>query len=92
MALLSEEEIREGLAGLPHWERDGREIHRNFAFDSFASAIQFVDRVAQLANQADHHPDIDIRYDKVRLSLSTHSAGGLTKRDMKLAAKIDELR
>jgi 4a-hydroxytetrahydrobiopterin dehydratase len=92
MALLNEEEIREGLAGLPQWERDGREIHRNFVFDSFASAIQFVDRVAQLAEQADHHPDIDIRYDKVRLSLSTHSAGGLTKRDMKLAAKINELR
>jgi 4a-hydroxytetrahydrobiopterin dehydratase len=92
MALLTEEEIREGLARLPQWEREGREIHRTFAFDSFASAIEFVDQVAQLAEQADHHPDIDIRYDKVRLSLSTHSAGGLTKRDIKLAAKIDELR
>ena len=89
MALLSDNEIRERLASLPGWDRTGMEIERFYRFESFPAAISFVNRVADLAEKADHHPDIDIRYDRVRLRLSTHSEGGLTRRDFELAAQID---
>ncbi len=91
-ALLSEEQITERLTALPDWRHEGHTIRRTFSFASFMAAIGFVQRVAELAEMADHHPDIDIRYDRVHLSLSTHSAGGLTRRDMDLAERIDALR
>jgi 4a-hydroxytetrahydrobiopterin dehydratase len=87
---LSEDEIRIRLASIPEWRRDGDEMRRTFGFGSFAAAVAFVTRVAALAESADHHPDIDIRYDKVTLALSTHSAGGLTARDMDMATRIDD--
>jgi 4a-hydroxytetrahydrobiopterin dehydratase len=83
MALLTETEIREHLARVPGWERRGSEIRRTWAFADFAGSMAFVSRVA-----ADHHPDIDIRYSKVTLVLSTHDAGGLTARDFALAEAI----
>lgn len=89
MKRITDEEIRSRLRELPEWRRQGDAIRRTFSFDSFRAAIAFVDRVAELAEAADHHPDIDIRYDRVTLSLSTHSAGGLTTRDMDLARRID---
>jgi 4a-hydroxytetrahydrobiopterin dehydratase len=91
MPLLSEDEIRSRMTRLQEWTRSGGEIQRTFEFDSFANAMRFVERVAEAAETADHHPDIDIRYNRVRLALSTHSAGGLTGRDIDLASRIDEL-
>jgi 4a-hydroxytetrahydrobiopterin dehydratase len=88
MALLSEDEIKERLARLRGWERRGNEIRRTWAFADFGSSMAFVNEVAALAEAADHHPDIDIRYSKVTLALSTHSAGGLTARDFDLAEAI----
>ena len=91
MALLTETEIERRLAKLHDWQRDGQRIRRTFELASFPSAIAFVNRVAGLAEEADHHPDIDIRYRRVTLTLSTHSAGGLTAKDTELAGKIDAL-
>jgi 4a-hydroxytetrahydrobiopterin dehydratase len=89
MALLTETEIKERLARVPGWERRGREISRTWTFADFKAAMAFVNRVAELAEAANHHPDIDIRYSKVTLALSTHDAGGLTARDFALAESID---
>jgi 4a-hydroxytetrahydrobiopterin dehydratase len=82
-------EIERRLDALDGWTREGDEIVRTLKFAGFAEAIDFVQRVAELAEEVDHHPDIDIRYDQVRLALSTHSAGGLTRRDFELASRID---
>lgn len=90
MKLLSEPEIRTRLEALPAWTREGTAILRDYTFPSFSAAMQFVNRIAQLAEEADHHPDIDIRYDRVKLALSTHSAGGLTRRDFDLAGRIEQ--
>jgi 4a-hydroxytetrahydrobiopterin dehydratase len=91
MALLTESEIRDRLASLNGWDRTGNEIKKTYTFESFADSIAFVNRVSALAETADHHPDFLIQYTRVTLSLSTHSAGGLTRRDMDLAGRIDEL-
>lgn len=91
MGLLDDHAIETGLEHLGGWIRQGNEIRRTFEFDSFQPAIDFVNRVAEAAEAADHHPDIDIRYSRVTLALSTHSAGGLTKRDFALAERIDGL-
>jgi 4a-hydroxytetrahydrobiopterin dehydratase len=86
--LLDDTRIRERLAALDGWDRTGDAIAKQFRFATFADAIAFVNRVAVLAEAADHHPDIDIRFDAVLLTLSTHSAGGLTMRDFDLAERI----
>lgn len=89
--LLDESAIAEGLAGLPEWRREGDTIRRELRFPSFPAAIAFVDRVAELAEAADHHPDIDIRWRRVLLTLSTKASHGLTWRDFDLAGRIDGL-
>jgi len=76
---------------IPEWETDEKKLERTFEFDDFSSAIDFVNAVAEIAEEEDHHPDIDIRWNKVHLALATHSAGGLTDLDFQLAAKIDTL-
>ena len=73
------------------WELENEMIRRTFVFDDFTAAVGFVVRVGFLAEAADHHPDIDIRWNKVTLGLSTHSEGALTEKDTALAAQIDEL-
>ena len=83
--------IKTALAGVPDWEKRGTAIARTFHFKDFPAAIKFVDAVAELAEQAWHHPDIDIRWNKVTLTLTTHDAGGLTKKDFVLARKFDGL-
>ncbi len=89
--LLTDDEIASRLRGLP-WEREGDEIVREWRFDDFAEAIAFVNRVAEAAEEANHHPDIFIHgWNKVRLSLTNHSAGGLTEADFAMAARFDEL-
>ncbi len=91
MALLSEAEIEEGLNGLRGWEKKGSEIVKVYKNRNFVESVGFVNKVAILAEKADHHPDILIRYKNVTLTLSTHSQGGLTGKDFKLAGEIDAL-
>ena len=88
MARLSDSEIDSRLRRLAGWERRGDEIRRTFTFADFAGSLAFVNRVGELAEAMDHHPDIDIRYSKVTLALTTHDAGGLTANDFDLAEKI----
>jgi 4a-hydroxytetrahydrobiopterin dehydratase len=83
-------EIASRLAALPAWEVESGELVRTVACKGFPNALAFVNRVGLLAEAAGHHPDIDIRYDRVRLALVTHSAGGLTAKDFDLAAEIDK--
>ena len=91
MALLSDAQIERHLQGT-EWRRDGAEIVRELKFADFAAAIGFVDAVAEVAEAADHHPDIFVHgWNNVRLTLSTHSDGGLTDADFALAAQIDAL-
>ena len=89
--LLTEEEIQRGLKELKGWSRSGNEIKKLFDLRDFVHAMGFVNSVALLAEKANHHPDIDIRWNKVALVLSTHSAGGLTVNDFNLAKAIDSL-
>jgi 4a-hydroxytetrahydrobiopterin dehydratase len=86
---LSAAQIDAALGGLPGWERDGDEIVKTYERPSFASAIAFVVRVGLLAEKANHHPDLDIRWRKVRVALTTHDAGGLTQHDVDLATAIE---
>jgi 4a-hydroxytetrahydrobiopterin dehydratase len=89
--VLNEDEIGSRLRRLP-WEREGDEIVREWRFENFAEAVAFVDRVAELAEDANHHPDIFIHgWNKVKLSLTDHSAGGLTEMDFTMAARFDDL-
>jgi 4a-hydroxytetrahydrobiopterin dehydratase len=91
MALLSDSEIDERLGG-SEWRRQENEIVRDFKFGDFAEAMAFVNRVAEAAEDANHHPDILVHgWNNVRLSLSTHSQGGLTENDFEMAGRIDGL-
>jgi 4a-hydroxytetrahydrobiopterin dehydratase len=89
--LLADEEIAARLDG-SEWEREGDEIVREWKLDDFAAAMAFVNRVAEVAEEANHHPDILVHgWNKVRLSLTNHSAGGLTETDFVLAGRFDGL-
>ncbi|MET7989868.1 4a-hydroxytetrahydrobiopterin dehydratase [Amycolatopsis sp. NPDC005232] len=87
--LLSDSEISSALTTVPDWQRDGATITRSVTLSSFPNAVAYVVRVAELAEAADHHPDIDIRWRTVTFRLSTHSEGGLTSKDFALAGQID---
>ncbi|MBI3318533.1 MAG: 4a-hydroxytetrahydrobiopterin dehydratase [Candidatus Omnitrophica bacterium] len=89
---LSESQVSDSLKALPAWELKGGEITKLYKFKDFVESMAFVNRVAALAEEADHHPDILIRWNKVTLTLSTHSAGGLTQKDFNLARSIDGRR
>ncbi len=91
MGAMTADEMRSGCRELGGWEADvdAPSISREYGFPTFPAAVRFVDYVAELAEAADHHPDIDIRYNRVRLTLSTHSAGGVTEKDFALARAID---
>ncbi len=91
MSVLSGEKIAESLQGLPQWKLEGKEIVRRYEFADFAAAMVFVNQVAEKAEAAGHHPDIDIRYNKVRLALISHDKGGLTTRDISMAGDLDSL-
>ncbi|KAA6459119.1 4a-hydroxytetrahydrobiopterin dehydratase [Acidobacteria bacterium AB60] len=88
---LSESEIATQQRSLESWQVDQGELVRTFSFSDFRGALAFVNQVGELSEAIGHHPDIDIRYDRVRLSLVTHDAGGLTTRDFDLARKINEV-
>ena len=89
--LIKAEELKNRLKKIPEWELEKKHIERTFEFDDFTESIDFVNAVAEVAEDEEHHPDIDIRYNKVRLLLSTHSKGGLTELDFGLAERIDTL-
>jgi 4a-hydroxytetrahydrobiopterin dehydratase len=89
--LLSEDEIAVALASAPDWARESDSITRTLRCPSFRDAIALVDRVADAAEVADHHPDILIRWRRVTFTLSTHASGGLTEKDFALAREIDNL-
>ncbi len=90
-SLLSEDKIVARLKELKGWSRSGLEIRKVIDCSDFVHAMGLVNSIALLAEKQNHHPDIDIRWNKVTLALSTHSAGGLTENDFKLAKSIDEL-
>jgi 4a-hydroxytetrahydrobiopterin dehydratase len=91
MALIEDHEVEAFLEEHSDWSRSGDSINRTFEFEDFNEAMGFVTRVALEAEKANHHPDIDIRWNKVTLDLSTHSEGGLTAKDLKLADTADGL-
>jgi len=91
MEKLSQDQVKEHLADLPQWSLNGDSLQRTFAFEDFTAAMAFVNRIADLAEQVQHHPDIMVRYNKVTLTLTTHDAGGLTDRDIALAKATDEV-
>ena len=88
---LSDIAIQRELGSLAGWSRRGDALARTYQFRNFAQSMEFVNRVAALAESADHHPDIDIRYAKVTLTLSTHDSGGITAKDIALAKAIDQV-
>ena len=89
--MLSDAEIESALATLPAWSRRGDEIVKTYECASFPDAIAFVVRIGFLAEKADHHPDLDIRWRRVMVALTTHDSGGLTNRDVALAGQIEEV-
>lgn len=91
MTKLSDKEIQEKLQALPGWKFEGGALVREYTFPDFVTAFAFVTRLALLAEKANHHPDLDIRYNKVRVALVSHDAGGVTARDVEMAEKIGKL-
>ena len=91
MARLSDEEIEQRLAGMDGWERDGDAIRKTFEGEDFMSSVGLVNALAPVAEEMNHHPDLEISWNKVTVSLSTHSEGGLTENDFELASRIDGL-
>ena len=91
MVALSAEDANSPSGALPDWKIVSGELVRTFQFEDFRAALGFVNRVGELAEAAGHHPDIDIRYNKVRLGLVTHDAGGLTAKDFELAGQADKI-
>jgi 4a-hydroxytetrahydrobiopterin dehydratase len=91
MPPLSDQQIASELNLLPAWRVENGELTRTFHFEDFRASMGFVNRLADLAEEAGHHPDIDIRYNKVRLGLTTHDAGGITAKDFELATSADKL-
>ena len=91
MPVLTDAEIQQALDSLKGWERNGQAIQRVFRFPDFKMAMQFVNKVADAAEQANHHPDIDIRYNTVTMALVSHDSGGVTQRDVRMAGVIDRI-
>jgi len=89
MGRLSDDEIAERLKSVPGWAVKQNQLEKAYRFDDFKGSIGFVNRVAALAEELDHHPDILVLYDRVTLSVTSHDSGGLTERDFRLAVRID---
>lgn len=90
MIALTAKEIPPRLKTIPKWSKRAKTIHRTFKFAGFPESLAFVNRIAKRAIKADHHPEIEIRFDQVTLQLTTHDAGGLTEKDFALARHCDE--
>ncbi|MBI1941172.1 MAG: 4a-hydroxytetrahydrobiopterin dehydratase [Acidobacteria bacterium] len=91
VAALSKAEINEQLKGMPEWSHAGKAIQKKFTFKSFMPAMAFVNKIAEAAEKAGHHPDMTINYSVVGISLSTHSESGVTEKDFQLARQIDAI-
>jgi 4a-hydroxytetrahydrobiopterin dehydratase len=91
MPKLNAKQVARRMKTVPLWEKRALAIRRRFEFDAFMGSIAFVNRVAKAAERADHHPDIDIRWNKVTLTLSTHSEGGLTAKDFSMARQCSAI-
>lgn len=91
MALLGDQEIEARLAGLRGWERRGDRIVKTFTLSDFVGSVEFVKKLVEPAEGMNHHPDLEISWDKVAVSITNHAQGGLTEADFELARKIDEL-
>ena len=91
MELLDLRQVDEQLGAGSPWRRESKTLIKDWSGNDFAAALAYVNRVGELAEKAGHHPDIDIRWNKVTLHLSTHSAGGITQADLDLARQIDAL-
>ncbi|HEY4355301.1 MAG TPA: 4a-hydroxytetrahydrobiopterin dehydratase [Acidobacteriaceae bacterium] len=89
MQKLTDQELATALTKLPEWKLDSGSIAREWKFKDFAEAMAFVNKVAEVAESAGHHPDIDIRYNRVRLGLVTHDASGITANDTSMAERLD---
>ncbi len=89
MAKLSPDQITDQLKALPGWDRKGEAITKQYTFKEFMGGIRFINRIAEIAEQMDHHPDMTVNYRRVTFSLSTHDQGGITDKDIKLAAAIE---
>ena len=89
MALLSDSEIEARLAGLSGWEREGEAIARSFDRGDFVGSVRFAEAIVAPAEAMNHHPDLEISWSTVKVTISTHSEGGLTEADFELAAKVD---
>jgi 4a-hydroxytetrahydrobiopterin dehydratase len=91
MAKLSDEQVGERLSGLEGWERDGDAITKTFDRGDFVGSVRFVDAMVPAAEEMNHHPDVAISWSEVKVTLTTHSEGGLTANDFELASRIDAL-
>jgi 4a-hydroxytetrahydrobiopterin dehydratase len=91
MARLSDEEIQERLEGVEGWKREGDAIQKEFELDDFKGSVGFVNRLTPVAEEMNHHPDLEISWNRVTVRTTTHSEGGLTGNDFELAEKIDAL-
>ena len=91
MTLLDDVEINEALAGLDGWARAGDAIEREFELKDFVGSVEFVNLLMPVAEDMNHHPDLEISWNKVKVTISTHSEGGLTTNDFELAGRIDAL-
>jgi len=89
---LKQRQIEAELAKVKGWRLRGKSISKLFVFQDFMQSIRFINRIAPVAERMNHHPDIDIRYNKVKLTLTTHDEGGLTRKDFRLAARIDRMK
>jgi len=89
--MLNDQEIATRLAVLDNWTREGNAIVKRYAFANYHETLAFVNAVAWIAHRSDHHPDLDVGYNRCRVTFSTHSAGGLTDKDFANAARIDAL-
>jgi 4a-hydroxytetrahydrobiopterin dehydratase len=91
MPALDTKQINLHLKAIPNWSKRAQTIFRTFKFEGFLNSIDFVNRIARRAEKSNHHPDIDIRFNKVKLALTTHDEGGITEKDFSLARQCDEV-
>jgi 4a-hydroxytetrahydrobiopterin dehydratase len=91
MPLLSDEEVEARLADLSGWEREGDAIRKEFKRGDFKGSVHFINRITEVAEEMNHHPDLEVSWDTVTVSITTHAEGGLTENDFELASKLDAL-
>jgi 4a-hydroxytetrahydrobiopterin dehydratase len=91
MPALTTKQVSQHLKAVPNWSKRAQTIHRTFKFAGFLKSIDFVNRIARRAQKLNHHPDIDIRFDQVTLTLTSHDEGGITEKDFTLARQCDEV-